>query len=350
MENATAGTLPTSADPDTQYSRDATTAEGAGATGLGSEHYNSSGVPASNTEIYGPALTHSLKKNEPTSALNAAGLESITPATNSAYPDSLSTAPSSTNPNAGLPSVSPATNSAYPDSLSTGLSSINPIGSPEHDSHFGRDAAIAGGAGATGLGAYEASKHRGHTSSTTQPPSNDGFGSAKILGTTTTGSTVRSEAGAPGSTGIAPGQPIGTTSPTHHDSHHGRDAALAGGAGAAGLGAYEAKKHHDASSTSQPIHQSTAQQLGPGAALGTGSRDFSSGSGISSSTTASRPDATSFASNASIKSGVLGRVTTSELSKKNSADLSAAPATGGKFTEGLSSTSANPTQTPHSST
>ncbi|RDI83154.1 hypothetical protein Vi05172_g6891 [Venturia inaequalis] len=348
LENATAGTLPTSADPDTQYSRDATTAEGAGATGLGSEHYNSSGVPASNTEIYGSALTHSLQKNEPTSALDATGLSSVTPATNSAYPDSLSTAPTSTNPNAGLPPVTSATNSAYPDSLSTAQSSINPIGSPEHDSHFGRDAAIAGGAGATGLGAYEASKHHGHTSSTsaTKSKSNDGYGTAKILGTTTTGSTVRSEASAPGSTGTVPAQSIGSTSSMQHDSHYARDAALAGGAGAAGLGAYEAKKHHDSSLASQPIHQSSSQQLGPGAALGAGSRDVSSGSGISSSIAARRPEATSFASSASIKSGVLGKVTTSEMSKR-SADLHAAPATGGKFTEGLTGT----TQTaPHSTT
>ncbi|TLD27651.1 hypothetical protein E2P81_ATG10939 [Venturia nashicola] len=351
LENATAGTLPTSADPDTQYSRDATTAEGAAATGLGSEHYNSSGVPASNTEIYGSALTHSSQKNEPTSALGTGPLSSVTPATNSAYPDSISTAPSSTDPNAGLPSVTSGTSSAHPDSLSTAQSSINPIGSPEHDSHFGRDAAIAGGAGATGLGAYEASKHHGNISSipAAQSTSNNEYGSAKILGTTTTGPTVRSEAGAPGSTGATsgqsvgttPGQSIGSTSSTEHGSHYGRDAALAGGVGAAGLGAYEAKKHHDASSTSQPTQQSTSQQLGAGSATGTGSRDFLSGSGISSSTT-SRPEASSTASNASIKSGVLGKVTTSELSK-SSADFPAVPATGGKFAEGASSTSAYPT-------
>lgn len=274
----------------------------------------------------------------------------MTPATNSAYPDSLSTAQNTTNPTAVPSLVTPATNSAYPDSLSTAQSSINPIGSPEHDSHFGRDAAIAGGAGVTGLGASEASKHHGHTSSTpaSQSTSNDGYGSAKILGTTTTGSTVRSEASAPGATGTAPGQSIGSTSSTYHDSHNGRDAALVGGVGAAGLGAYEAKKHHDNSSGSQPIHQSTSQQLGPGAALGTGSRDVSSGSGISSSTTASRPDATSFASNASIKSGILGKVPTSEMSK-SAADLPAAPASGGKFTEGTFTTSAYPTQTPSQS-
>jgi hypothetical protein len=129
--------------------------------------------------------------------------------------------------------------------------------------------------------------------------------------------------------GTAPGQAIGLTSPGAHDSHYGRDA----GAGAAGLGAYEAKKHHGASSTSQPIHQSTAQQLGPGAALGTGSRDVSLGSGISSTP---RPDVASIASNASIKSGVLGKVPSSELTK-GSGNLPAVPATGGKFMEGTPS-------------
>ncbi|QDS77518.1 hypothetical protein FKW77_000666 [Venturia effusa] len=340
LENSTAGTLPTSSDPDTQYSRDAKTAEGPAALGLGSEQYNSSGVPASNTEIYGSALTHPSQKNEPTPALGDVGLSSVTPATNSAYPDSLSTAPRSTDPNAGLPSMTPATKSAYPNSPSTAQSSINPIGSPEHDSHFGRDAALASGAKASGIGAPESSKHHVHTPSTpaTQPMGNDGYGTAKILGTTTTGPTVRSEASAPGSMDISSGQSLDSTATKHDGSHLGREAALVGGSGA-----YEAKRHHDASSTSTPIHQSTSQQLGPGAALGTGLRDMPSGSGICSSSTTRRPDATSIASNASIKSGILGNVPSSEMSK-SSTDLPAASASGGSLVGGSSTSSANPTQ------
>lgn len=209
---------------------------------MGAPHHNSSAVPASNTDIYGPALTHPTQKNEPT---NASGLVS-----------------SATNP----------TSSSHPTPSSGTQSSINPIGSPEHNSHYGRDTAIAGGAGAAGLGAYEASKHHDQTSSTpTQHTGNDGYGTAKILGTTTTGPTVRSSETAPGTTGIS--------------------------------------------------------QLGPNAALGTGF-------GTSST---SRPGATSIPSNASMKSGVLGKVPSSELTK-DSAGLSAVPPSGGKFMEGTSTT------------
>jgi hypothetical protein len=323
-KHSASSTIPTSSDRDTQYGRDAAVAGGAGATGLGayeaSKHYDSSKVPSSNTEIYGSDLTHPTQKNEPTSAQssNTAGYGS-----------------SATNP----------ISSSYPTS-STAQSLTNPMGSPERDSHFGRDTTIAGGAGATGLGAYEASKHHDQKQSapTTQSSNSDGYGSAKVYPTTTTRSTVRS------SDANAPSQAIGSTSSKDHEPHYGRDAALAGGAGAVGLGAYEAKKHHDApttgtSQTSQPIHQSTAQKLGPGAALGTGSRDASSGSGISST---SRPDTASIASNASIKSGVLGRVPTSELTKGSAdANLPAISATGGKFMEG---TSSYPSQAPSQST
>lgn len=85
--------------------------------------------------------------------------------------------------------------------------------------HYGRDAALVGGAGAAGAGAYEYSKHRGTGNS---------------LGTTAD----------PSSTNRAP-----VVDPTHdpmlahqrEERHHlGRDAAVAGGAGAAGYGAYEA--------------------------------------------------------------------------------------------------------------
>ena len=120
-----------------------------------------------------------------------------------------------------------------------GATSSEPYGSStgtgQH--HTGRDAALAGGAGAAGLGAYEADKHHNH-----QDPSG--------LGSSTTGASHHSH------------------HQGHHDRqeqakehHHGRDAALAGGAGAAGVGAYEAEKHHHqqdlsglGSSTTEPHH------------------------------------------------------------------------------------------------
>lgn len=93
--------------------------------------------------------------------------------------------------------------------------------------HYGRDAALVGGAGGAGLGAYEAAQkydtHRG-----TQPSS-----------------AMNEQRYDPTATGAH--------DPAHLTQHHyGRDAALAGGSGAAGVGAYEAEKHHGHNGTHDP--------------------------------------------------------------------------------------------------
>ncbi|OAG01975.1 uncharacterized protein CC84DRAFT_1167136 [Paraphaeosphaeria sporulosa] len=97
---------------------------------------------------------------------------------------------------------------------------------PEH--HYGRDVAVAGGSGAAGAGAYEAAK-RHQTSQPTNPAQ-----SANILDRT-----------------------VEQPTPEHH---YGRDAAVAGGLGAAGIGAYEASKRHQ----TQPT-QTTGQSANPDA-------------------------------------------------------------------------------------
>ncbi|KAI5249866.1 hypothetical protein E4T43_00427 [Aureobasidium subglaciale] len=88
--------------------------------------------------------------------------------------------------------------------------------------HYGRDAAVVGGTGAVGAGAYEYGKHHGSAADNN-------------LGTSTL---------APGTTAVA-----GVADPNHDPllaqqreerSHFGRDAAVAGGAGAAGYTAAEA--------------------------------------------------------------------------------------------------------------
>jgi hypothetical protein len=188
------------------------------------------------------------------------------------------------------------------------------------------EAAIAGGAGASGLGAYEAKKH--HDEKHSLPP------------TQSQGHTAG--ANAPGATGTAPGEAFGSSSTNPQDQHHyGRDAALAGGAGATGLGAYEAKKHHDdkkhepvgqtATAGSQnPTHYGTDRAIGVGSAIPASSalgheRDQRPG------------QSTDMASNASIKSGVLGQAPTGSSMTHGNRDentpLPNVPSTGGRFME-----------------
>jgi hypothetical protein len=97
--------------------------------------------------------------------------------------------------------------------------------------HHGRDAAATAGAGTLGYGAYQAAKPSENTSYN-QPHSHGHEQPAQ--------QPVRQP--------IQPSQHTQASQPTEH--HHGRDAALAGGAGAAGYGAYKAShsgsdKTHD---------------------------------------------------------------------------------------------------------
>ncbi|KAH0136518.1 hypothetical protein KCU67_g16025, partial [Aureobasidium melanogenum] len=115
--------------------------------------------------------------------------------------------------------------------------------------HYGRDAALAGGAAGIGAGAYEHGRHQGGSSdaalgtSTFDPRS------------TNTGNVVDP-----------------STDPTfaqqQQGHHYGRDAALVGGAGAAGAGAYEYGKHHGTgnnlgTSTVDPISTDRAPVVDP---------------------------------------------------------------------------------------
>lgn len=90
------------------------------------------------------------------------------------------------------------------------------------DSHLGRDAAVAGGAGLAGGAAYsELNKPREDEFANTQQ-------SQPLADRSATGGNQINPVDAAGS----------TTTPTTGDSHLGRDAALAGGAGLAGGAAY----------------------------------------------------------------------------------------------------------------
>ncbi|KAK8194287.1 hypothetical protein M8818_007475 [Zalaria obscura] len=122
-----------------------------------------------------------------------------------------------------------------------------------HDPNLGRDATLAGGAGAAGIAAREAGQrhHNTNTTSSTLEPRRCVISPSTaevdlILTPFSAGHGTLGHKSALG--GDSSAYPTGTSGNTG-SSHLGRDAALAGGAGAAGVGAYEAGKHHDTSST-----------------------------------------------------------------------------------------------------
>jgi hypothetical protein len=100
---------------------------------------------------------------------------------------------------------------------------------PKEQHHYGRDAAVVGGTGAAGYGAYEAAKSYGDHPST-QP-------AASI-------EEQRYDPTAPTHAPVSPAMQ-GTHDPSISQHHYGRDAAAAGGLGAAGAGAYGASRHND---------------------------------------------------------------------------------------------------------
>lgn len=121
------------------------------------------------------------------------------------------------------------------DSAQTGYGNAS-----SNDRHLGRDAAIGGGLGAAGLGAYEASKKHDTINSAFGTQSSSGSVSSGVpYNSSTTGST---------STSTAPHTGLAATDAKFRDekdSHTGRNVALGGGAAAAGIGGYEAYKHHE---------------------------------------------------------------------------------------------------------
>jgi hypothetical protein len=108
----------------------------------------------------------------------------------------------------------------YPTNTSTSRN-VDPVGS-EGGHHYGRDAAVAGGAVGLGGAAYGAGRHHDGTSSNVETY---GSHSDNTFPAGTTTDPARSNVG-------------------ENDRHYGRDAAIAGGAVGAGGVAYEADQHH----------------------------------------------------------------------------------------------------------
>ncbi|OJD30124.1 dehydrin-like protein 3 [Diplodia corticola] len=116
---------------------------------------------------------------------------------------------------------------------STGTT-VSSAAQPGQQHHYGRDAAMAGGAGLAGAGiAHQYGEHKSDRAAPDHVP-----------GTTSTSGPYSSTNTQPTSSIPRATQQPQTTSTTQPTSqhHYGRDAALAGGAGAAGLGVHEHQK------------------------------------------------------------------------------------------------------------
>ena len=112
--------------------------------------------------------------------------------------------------------------------------------------HLGRDAALVGGAGAVGAGAYEVGKD--HPMSTSGPaPNTAGPHKFDILNKL---DPRIKETTMSGTTGAIPGDELPSSGTTGRDHHYGRDAGLAG---AGGVAAYEAEKHHNKHEVPQQV-------------------------------------------------------------------------------------------------
>jgi hypothetical protein len=200
------------------YGRDAGLVGGAGAAGYGADQY----LKDRNTT--GPA---------------SSGSDGIVTEPRTGLPMNVGKYGAGT----GGTDANPAIASHYDDPVRSdpyGAQQQQPLGQ-EKEHHYGRDAALAGGAGAAGLGAYEYSKDRGNTDPTStraSEPFSNTADSRIQPGTAATSSST-----APyGSQTLNRTDPRVENQPLAQDPehHYGRNAALAGGAGAAGVAGYSA--------------------------------------------------------------------------------------------------------------
>lgn len=112
----------------------------------------------------------------------------------------------------------------------------------DKEHHYGRDAALAGGAGAAGYGAYEYSKDRHDPTATKASEPLSSTSDPRVQPGTTSHATTSSTTAPQGSQTLNRADPRTETQPLAQDNehHYGRNAALAGGAGAAGAAGYSA--------------------------------------------------------------------------------------------------------------
>ncbi|CAD0114927.1 unnamed protein product [Aureobasidium uvarum] len=210
------------------YGRDAALAGGAGAAGVGAYEYGKQhGQPTESigTSAFDPRSTNTTNVVDPN---HDPILEQQRLERQRAYEASLASAggvggvgtyehgnPHGAATQSTLEHSPFASRSANPDPALTQQ--------PEH--HYGRDAALAGGAAGIGAGAYEHGRHHGG-------PTDTAVGTSTFDPRSTNTSNIVNPSTDP------------TLAQQQQGHHYGRDAALVGGAGAAGAGAYEYGKHH----------------------------------------------------------------------------------------------------------
>ena len=142
--------------------------------------------------------------------------------------------PSTSAAESSLGSSTYSSGQGYP-SETTGTSARDTLPAEQSKHHYGRDAALAGGAGAAGAGAYELGK--GH---------NDTGPASKTIGPHDSNlANVMDPRVRPDADKLLKSGQSNVANEPAKEHHYGRDATVAGGAGAAGLGAYEATKHHN---------------------------------------------------------------------------------------------------------
>ncbi|WPH04419.1 Hypothetical protein R9X50_00731000 [Acrodontium crateriforme] len=156
--------------------------------------------------------------------------------------------------------------------VGTNVDENAPMGSThQHNQHhYGRDAGIIGGIGAAGLGAHELNKNREHHRDSDRydeygnekPSTGEKIKNAIIPGRSNEDTGISDKRSSPNvhSTHTAAGDRMRSDEHFDHQHHYGRDAAVIGGTGAAGMGAYEAEKHHRDHNTN--IHDRNTDNYG----------------------------------------------------------------------------------------
>lgn len=177
---------------------------------------------------HGYGVTNTSGLDSSTSRTGVSGVSDVSHSTESTGPAPNTAGPHSKDVlNVLDPTVTPKNAAAKGSEKIGAQTSAN--NSDEH--HYGRDAAVVGG---LGTAAYAAGQHHGSSTAAEQP----GVGQQTVSSTTQAPYTSISTTETVEHSTVGP-----STDDTTKDSHHGRDAAVVGGA--AGVATYEADKHSD---------------------------------------------------------------------------------------------------------
>ncbi|KAH0330264.1 hypothetical protein KCU74_g5292, partial [Aureobasidium melanogenum] len=202
------------------YGRDAAVAGGLGATGAGAYEYgkhHSQPAESISTSAFDPRSTNTTNLVDPN---HDPILEQQRVERQRAYETALASGAGA----GGAGAYDQSTLGTSP--FASRSANTDPaLAQQQSGHHYGRDAALAGGAAGIGAGAYEHGRHQGG-------PSDAAFGTSTFDPRSTNTSNVVDPSTDP------------TLAQQQQGHHYGRDAALVGGAGAAGAGAYEYGKHH----------------------------------------------------------------------------------------------------------